>query len=144
MPDSPSRPVHLLGSVPLEDAAAVFELVGQTLGPLVERAPDGETGARANWIGWQHRVFADQDALEPSVERERDYQLNPPYRFRPGTGPADLEFGAPDLSSGVFWLGRPGLRIRYRRPSRHACCRRFLFSTRSRSDDTRIAGCGFA
>ena len=91
--ESLSRPVHLVGSIPLQTAAEVLEAVAATLGPFIERVPDGETGIRANWIGWQHRVFDRQDALEPGAERERDYQLNPPYRFKPGAGPADIDLG---------------------------------------------------
>ena len=91
--DTPPRPVHLVGSIPLETAEDVFEAIAATLGTLVDRAPDGETGVRANWIGWQHAVFARQDALEPGAERERDYQLEPPYRFKPGAGTDDLDLG---------------------------------------------------
>ena len=87
------RPVHLVGSIPLHDAGSVFRAVGERLGGRVERIPDGETGIRSNWIGWQQRVFAEQDALEESPGRERDYQLKPPYRFRAGRGPDDLAIG---------------------------------------------------
>ena len=87
------RAVHLVGSIPLENADAVFRAVGERLGDRVARIPDGETGVRANWIAWQHRVFAEQDALEVSDTRERDYQLNPPYRIRDGYGPDDLAIG---------------------------------------------------
>ena len=87
------RGVHLVGSVPLEDAAAVFREAGQRLGAHLERVPDGETGIRSNWIAWQKRVFADQDALVESEARERDYQLMPPFGFAPGRGAGDLRFG---------------------------------------------------
>ena len=87
------RRVHLVGSIPLRDADSVFRAVGERLGDRVERIPDGETGIRSNWIGWQQRAFAEQDALEVSPARERDYQLQPPYRFREGRGADDLDFG---------------------------------------------------
>ena len=86
--------IHLVGSIPLENAEAVFRAVGGILGPLVSRVPDGETGSRANWIGWQRGVFAAQEALLPTSGRERDYQLAPPFHFAPGSGPDDLDFGA--------------------------------------------------
>ncbi|MDE0334990.1 MAG: hypothetical protein OXI64_08525 [Defluviicoccus sp.] len=87
------RGIHLVGSVPLEDAAAVFREAGQRLGSHLERIPDGETGIRSNWIAWQRRAFAEQEALVESAARERDYQLMPPFGFVPGRGAGDLRFG---------------------------------------------------
>lgn len=92
MTDTPS-PLLLVGSIPLDDAAVVLDAVADTIGPRLASVPDGETGVRSNWIGWQHAVFATQDALEQGADREREYQLNPPYRFRPGTSAADIDFG---------------------------------------------------
>lgn len=87
------RTIHLVGSIPLDNAAAVLDLAGSTLGDCCKRFPDGETGARKNWIGWQFPVFARQAALEQGETRERDYQLQPPFRFRSGRGADDLDFG---------------------------------------------------
>ena len=39
----PSAPVHLCGSVPLEDAKTVLTQAAQRLGTAVARIPDGET-----------------------------------------------------------------------------------------------------
>lgn len=88
-----AHPLLLVGSVPLEDADAVFDAVADIIGARLTVVPDGETGMRSNWIGWQHAVFATQDALEQGDVKERDYQLHAPYRFRPGMGAADIEFG---------------------------------------------------
>lgn len=90
---SNSTPLLLVGSIPLNDADAVLEAVADTIGPRLTSVPDGETGVRSNWIGWQHAVFAAQDALEQGTEKEREYQLNPPYRFKAGRSAADIEFG---------------------------------------------------
>ena len=87
------RPVHLVGSIPLEDAAAVFREAGRRLGDRLARIPDGETGIRGNWISWQHRRFAEQGALVVSEAKEREYQLGPPFRLAPGRGAEDLAFG---------------------------------------------------
>ncbi len=87
------RPVHLVGSIPLEDAGAVFREAGRRLGDRLARIPDGETGIRRNWIAWQHRVFAEQEALVEAEAKERDYQLRPPFRFAPGRGADDLDLG---------------------------------------------------
>ena len=51
------RNVHLVGSVPLENAQAVFAALGSHLGRRLKRYPDGETGARTNWTRWQVHVF---------------------------------------------------------------------------------------
>ncbi|MDE0059716.1 MAG: hypothetical protein OXI22_16610 [Defluviicoccus sp.] len=87
------RPVHLVGSIPLEDAATVFREAGRRLGDRLARIPDGETGIRRNWISWQHRLFAEQEALVVSEAKEREYQLGPPFRLAPGRGADDMAFG---------------------------------------------------
>src|SRR5277367_4267859 len=71
------RPVLLVGSVPLESSRAVFEAVGPKLGKLIKRIPDGETGARKDWIVWQAEVFKNAKGLEPGSTRE----LQGGYRF---------------------------------------------------------------
>ena len=54
-----SHQVHLVGSVPLADARAVFATVSAALGPHLKSIPDGETGERLDWITWLEPVFAD-------------------------------------------------------------------------------------
>ena len=44
------RDVYLVGSVPMADAAQVFEAVSGALGDRIGRIPDGETGERGDWI----------------------------------------------------------------------------------------------
>ena len=70
MQDAKERPVLLVGSVPLGSSSAVFEAVGIKLGMLIKRIPDGETGARKDWIGWQADVFKNAKGLEPGGTRE--------------------------------------------------------------------------
>ena len=89
----PNTPIHLLGSIPLESSELVFDLVGACLGEQCSRIPDGETGERRNWIGWQLGLFAGQPALVQCSEKERDYQLNPPFTFAEGQSYSKLEFG---------------------------------------------------
>jgi hypothetical protein len=60
------RNVHLVGSVPLASARAVFETVSAALGPRLKRIPDGETKERSDWVFWLEPVFAQNPALEPS------------------------------------------------------------------------------
>ena len=71
------RPVLLVGSVPLETSTAVFEQVGSKLGSLAKRIPDGETGVRKDWIGWQAAVVERARGLEPGSTRE----LQGGYKF---------------------------------------------------------------
>jgi hypothetical protein len=62
------RGIHLVGSIPLTDATAVFRAVGETVGNHVRRVPDGETGKRSRWNSW----------TAPSYERTRGLELVPP------------------------------------------------------------------
>ena len=55
---------HLVGSVPLADSEAVFREVAARLGSHLRRIPDGETGARANWIQWQFPLLRAVPQLE--------------------------------------------------------------------------------
>lgn len=85
--------VLLVGSVPLASAGSVMTEAARRIGPRLGRYPDGETGARRNWIGWQRAVFSAVDALEPTAEREREYQLFAPFTLKAGRTPADVRFG---------------------------------------------------
>jgi hypothetical protein len=90
MSDAKERPVLLVGSVPLESSRAVFEAVGPKLGKLIKRVPDGETGARKDWIVWQLGVFKKAKGLEAASTREfSGYQFTL-YRVKPGEG---VKFG---------------------------------------------------
>ena len=52
---SPPKGVHLVGSIPLNSAEEVFRTTSTILGERLRRIPDGETGIRSGWIGWQSR-----------------------------------------------------------------------------------------
>ena len=65
--------IHLCGSIPLADAGEVFRVVGEKLGEAVRRIPDGETGDRLSWLGWQSAVFADDPNFE-AITSEGDYR----------------------------------------------------------------------
>ena len=64
MEDSAPVGVHLVGSVPLGSAEDVFRRVAEALGDRVRRMPDGETGARSDWIVWQYPLFSSQAEFE--------------------------------------------------------------------------------
>ena len=61
------RDILIVGSVPLADAEAVFRTIAAALGARVRRIPDGETGARINWIESQSPVF--DTAAHPVLSR---------------------------------------------------------------------------
>jgi hypothetical protein len=87
--------VHLVGSVPLKDARAVFETVSAALGQHLLRIPDGETGKRLDWITWLEPLFADHPAFEPSGKEFRLHagtQARTRYHLRPGKTIANVTF----------------------------------------------------
>jgi hypothetical protein len=99
---------QLVGSVPLNSAEAVFRAVAGQLGGRVRRIPDGETGDRTGWVGFQIPMLAGHESLEivPPAEpgaREsdldkvaraegEDYTL-PVFALRPGVQAQALRFG---------------------------------------------------
>ena len=91
-----ARQIHLVGSVPLSDARAVFTAASRALGPRLKRIPDGETGERSDWITWLEPVFADNPALEKSDELFRVHATGTArirYRLKPGKTAKDVRFG---------------------------------------------------
>jgi hypothetical protein len=56
--------VHLVGSIPLSSAEEVFRTTSTMLGERLRRIPDGETGIRSGWIGWQFQLFASNPMFE--------------------------------------------------------------------------------
>lgn len=60
------RPTHLVGSVNLPTTADVFALAADKLGDSLHTIPDGETGGRLEWIGWQRHVLEHATFLAPS------------------------------------------------------------------------------
>src|SRR5262245_37854807 len=87
--------VHLVGSVPLGSAEEVFATVSGALGRRLKRIPDGETGARSDWITWLEPEFADNPALEKSDQVFRLHAQATPrtrYRLKPGRAITDIRF----------------------------------------------------
>jgi ubiquinone/menaquinone biosynthesis C-methylase UbiE len=62
--DVAAHGVHLVGSVPLANAEAVFRELANGVGDRLRRIPDGETGPRSDWIVWQLPIFTAQSELE--------------------------------------------------------------------------------
>ncbi len=86
---------YLVGSVPMDNAEAVFSAVGGALGARIKQIPDGETGERLDWIAWLEVVFANSPALEQSDELFRVHATGiarKRYRLKPGKAIADIHF----------------------------------------------------
>jgi hypothetical protein len=85
--------VHLVGSVPLGSAEEVFRRVAAVLGDRLRRIPDGETGPRSDWIGWQYPVFSSRPQFEPGVPGASSfYRALPQLRLRSGVAADGLGF----------------------------------------------------
>lgn len=91
-----SRASHLVGSVPAPDARTAMELALDHLHASIDMLPDGETGARSDWVQGAINSFASHPDLE--LKREGDwsgYDKTPVYRVRRGhaLAPETLDFG---------------------------------------------------
>jgi hypothetical protein len=89
------RSIHLVGSVPMASAQAVFEHVSAVLGQRLKRIPDGETGERSDWITWLEPVFANNPAFQKSGEFFRVHATGTGrerYMLKPGLRPQDARF----------------------------------------------------
>jgi len=85
--------VFIVGSVPLPDAETTFTTLSKSLGPYLYSIPDGETGARINWIRFLEQVFAENPAFEQTDEEFRTHGNARPmrrYRLRDGVGAEDI------------------------------------------------------
>ncbi len=88
----PSRSVHFNGSIPLANAEEVFRVTSSILGERLHRIPDGETGVRTNWIGWQFQVLASNPSLEMIPPDPTIYAALPHFKLRPGASADELVF----------------------------------------------------
>lgn len=79
--------------MPLRDAEEVFLAAAGILGDRLMRVPDGETGTRSGWIGWQAPFFQEGPYFVPAAPAARDYGQRPRVRLRPGVTGADVHFG---------------------------------------------------
>ncbi|MGI9263697.1 MAG: hypothetical protein ACR2QU_02135 [Gammaproteobacteria bacterium] len=90
-----SRNIHLVGSIGLESAGDVFQMLGDVLGDKATRYPDGEPGVRDYWIVWQSALFRDHADFEfgekspPLTEGSRELVR---FRVREGVNPKAIEF----------------------------------------------------
>jgi hypothetical protein len=76
------RPVHLVGSVPLENSAEVMTTCCSILGERLARIPDGETGIRSNWIQWQREILGSHPAIHLVGEGKNAETAMPRFAVR--------------------------------------------------------------
>lgn len=89
------RAIHLAGSLSLDSAEDSFRKVSELAGEGVSRLPDGETGARGKWIGWQADKLDRNPYLElrtPPAAIGQGYSSRPKLATRDAVGPADIRF----------------------------------------------------
>ena len=92
MEESPPVGVHLVGSVPLGSAEEVFRSVAGALGDRIRRLPDGETGARSDWIVWQYPLFSSRPQFEIGPPGASSYRALPQLRLRTGEDASGMAF----------------------------------------------------
>jgi hypothetical protein len=85
--------VHLVGSVPLDDCEQVFREVSASLGDRLARIPDGETGERTNWVGWQLPRLLANPNLEIAGSDSDTYTGRERIGLSDGANPANLSLG---------------------------------------------------
>jgi SAM-dependent methyltransferase len=93
-PDLVASGAHLVGSVPLASAEAVFRVVADEIGDRLRRIPDGETGPRSDWIVWQLPVFTTQRQLEVVPPGPNSWRPLPRVRLADGARAESVTFGA--------------------------------------------------
>lgn len=87
------RGALLVGSVPLANAEEVFRAASEIVGDRVRRIPDGETGDRLNWIGWQYGALVAQPHIEAVPPDPAHYAPLPQVKIAAEVAPDSLAFG---------------------------------------------------
>jgi hypothetical protein len=90
------RAVHLVGSVPLANSEEVFRAAAAALGERIKRMPDGETGARGDWVQWLTHILRAHPQFElpgGSIDYSAGRDVRNYYRVKPGIDPAKVLFG---------------------------------------------------
>ena len=126
MEESAPAGVHLVGSVPLGSAEEVFRSVAGAIGDHLRRLPDGETGARSDWIVWQYPLFSSRPQFEMGPPGESSYRALPQLRLRSGVDTSGLAFERARLRGGGDRLVRHVRAAQARRRDPAGC--RFLVS----------------
>ena len=96
------REISLVGSIPLANAAEVFECM-VPLAERLRRVPDGETGpTRSIWILCQQNALTRSggfDAADPSKQPEHKYSIKYPFELNSRGESPGFEIGAIDYAA---------------------------------------------
>jgi hypothetical protein len=119
MTSADARRVHLVGTIPTHTTGEALRLAIDTLGDrLPDWLPDGETGARRNWIGRLVESLNDHDDLELAEDGDwSNYESTPRFRIKKGHSfkSVDLDYfehfeeSWPEFQKIRSELGRPDL-----------------------------------
>jgi hypothetical protein len=85
--------VLLVGSVPLKSAEEVFRTASSILGKWLRRLPDGETGERLGWIGWQLSILQSLPQFETEPPSPNTYPPLPRVKLRSQAAAGGIAFG---------------------------------------------------
>jgi hypothetical protein len=92
-----TRDIHVVGSVPFQDATEVFSTLGGAFGKHLPWIPDGETDFRARWSYWvdqffgAHPDFVKTGQIHAISEKPGDPGVAK-YRLRDGVKPDNVRF----------------------------------------------------
>src|SRR5215510_10148364 len=91
-----TRPVgvHLVGSLALDSAEEVFRTTSEILGDRLRRIPDGETGPRSIWVGWQFGALSRVEDLEGVQRAQTTQGTTGEFRPRSGLDPGSIDLGS--------------------------------------------------
>ena len=87
--------IHIVGSVPLANAAQVFETLSAALGAGLRSLPDGETGPRIDWLPWMEPIFSENPAFEQTSETfavHNRARVQQRYKLKAGVTATDVKF----------------------------------------------------
>ncbi|MGH3692538.1 MAG: hypothetical protein ACRDRX_00785 [Pseudonocardiaceae bacterium] len=80
-----TRSLHLVGSIPADDAGTAMREALTRFGPHLRSVPDGETGERRNWINHIIESFRSHPDLQVATEGDwSDYNRIVRFRVRKG------------------------------------------------------------
>ncbi len=80
-----TSPLHLVGSLPVDSTDEALRRGAEEFGDLMFALPDGETGPRADWVGYEHdRLIGEHAAFEPCDITDPDGEVWAGYRLREG------------------------------------------------------------
>ena len=82
----------LVGSIPLDSSEQVFDTMSEQLGDRLKRIPDGETGPRSQWIGWQLEILKGIEGLEYVPPAPDAYTPQGTVRVKDGVDPESIAF----------------------------------------------------